>query len=166
VKLLGLLFLIQFSTISCELNDIQNPEGMAVAYELRADESFVGEDIDGETRRCVESSQFTCTEIFTEEDQYGLDCLRDGDIAIQCGCHDWICISEDPFDIDKHGFDINGDPKSCVPVNLKSNNDFIACTMDFNPEDQFGTDCEAAGHEAIKCGCHDWLCVEKIENNI
>lgn len=52
-----------------------------------------GIDIEGVIRSCTPLAEGTvCTEVFTEEDAYAVQCEEDGGEAVQCGCHDWICI--------------------------------------------------------------------------
>jgi hypothetical protein len=164
VRFLGLILLLQFTIISCEVSDIEKTDDVVHSPELKAIESFIGEDINGETRQCSDNSGAVCTQVFTEEDQYGLDCLRDGDVAIQCGCHDWICVTEELVDLKKYGFDYEGNPKSCVPMEIQKDYQHTVCTMEFSEDDQFARDCEEAGHEAVQCGCHDWLCIENPGN--
>lgn len=51
-----------------------------------------GFDIDGKPRSCEAMSQeLACSEEFTPEDQFAIDCREEGKEAVQCGCHDFIC---------------------------------------------------------------------------
>lgn len=59
----------------------------------------------------------------------------------------------------KAGFDQEGRERSCQEMLPDT-----ACTMSFEPGDQFGADCREAGHEAIQCGCHDYICSAKLKN--
>lgn len=52
-----------------------------------------GYDIDGRERSCeIQKEKIVCTQEFTQEDAFALDCEKNGGEAIQCGCHDWICV--------------------------------------------------------------------------
>lgn len=54
---------------------------------------FKGVDHEGKERSCKPmAGDVACTEIFTPADAYGLKCKEEGHKAIQCGCHDWICV--------------------------------------------------------------------------
>lgn len=55
------------------------------------------------------------------------------------------------------GFDRFGKERSCRKIDPNT-----ACTMSFEPGDQFAADCKAAGKEATQCGCHDYICSAKI----
>lgn len=56
------------------------------------------------------------------------------------------------------GFDRFGQERSCEKISPQT-----ACTMSFEPGDQFGADCREAGHEATQCGCHDYICSAKLK---
>ena len=55
---------------------------------------YRGQDYLGKTRECAPMGQRICTEIFTQADKFALDCREAGNRAIQCGCHEWICITK------------------------------------------------------------------------
>jgi len=55
-------------------------------------DKFTGLDYEGNKKTCSPMKDTMCTEIFTPSDDYGLKCKDAGHKAIQCGCHDWICI--------------------------------------------------------------------------
>ena len=55
---------------------------------------FTGKDFSGKTRTCSPMKDSVCTEIFTPEDQFAMDCKDKGNTAIQCGCHDRICVKK------------------------------------------------------------------------
>lgn len=55
---------------------------------------FTGVDLSGKTRACLPMKETMCTMSFTAEDQFAADCKAKGNTAIQCGCHDWICIKK------------------------------------------------------------------------
>ena len=53
-----------------------------------------GEDINGDVRSCEGMAKDTmCTMVFTEGDQFALDCEENGGTSFQCGCHDYICLN-------------------------------------------------------------------------
>lgn len=55
--------------------------------------SFTGKNLKGEVKTCSPMPEDrACTEVFTPEDQFGMDCRGKGMTAIQCDCHDWICL--------------------------------------------------------------------------
>lgn len=56
--------------------------------------SATGPDINGNEKTCDPvAGDLVCTMVFTPEDQYALDCVEDGGLAFQCGCHDYICLN-------------------------------------------------------------------------
>lgn len=115
--------------------------------------SYIGTDINGDIRECIpmsSSPQRACTAEFGPGDQFAEECQQRGFEAIQCDCHDYICL--DRNDEIETGLDINGETKSCVPM-LD-----VACTTEVTPEDEFAIDCRNSGKEAVQCGCHDYLC--------
>lgn len=118
----------------------------------------IGFDLGGLERTCdTAPKDEMCTMVFTEAEQFAQDCRDAGFEAIQCGCHEYLCTGQ----ITRTGRDINGEERSCVPAP----NDLI-CTQEFTPGDQFAQDCEASGMEAVACGCHDYICVEKEPENV
>lgn len=54
---------------------------------------FKGENYLGKTKQCQPMKQKMCTEIFTQEDQFAVECRDKGYQAIQCDCHSWICVT-------------------------------------------------------------------------
>ena len=53
-----------------------------------------GKDINGDVRSCEGMAKDTiCTMVFTEGDQFSLDCEENGATSFQCGCHDYICLN-------------------------------------------------------------------------
>ena len=73
-------------SITCDCHDY-------ICVDENLDLPVYGKDIDGNMRSCEGiSKDIACTEIFTEEDQFALDCEQEGGTAFQCGCHDFICI--------------------------------------------------------------------------
>lgn len=58
------------------------------------------------------------------------------------------------------GVDVDGNERECVDTESE---DIFACTSEFTRSDQFGLDCLKDNKVAISCGCHDWICVEEIE---
>lgn len=116
--------------------------------------SYIGSDLNGEIRECSPvslSPQRACTAEFGPGDEFAADCEQRGFEAVQCDCHDFICL--DRNDELETGLDINGETKSCVPTTLDT-----ICTAEFTAEDQFASDCRGSGKEVIQCGCHDYLC--------
>lgn len=88
-------------------------------------------------------------------------------ISLTAGCQNEgqykdYSLSGDKVKLDQisslvEGFDINGNLKSCKPLQN------LACSKILLPDDIFAAECEQAGNEAIQCGCHSYLCREKPE---
>ena len=54
---------------------------------------FLGPDFKGDEKECTDKFEtLECSQEFTESDQFALECERSGKFAIQCSCHDWICV--------------------------------------------------------------------------
>ena len=110
---------------------------------------YIGIDLNGDQRVCdVAASELTCTAEYTPGDQFAELCRANGNQAVACGCHDYICLEGS-----ESGYDIDGNRRSCDPMDSGN-----VCTMEFGEEDQFAIDCRASGREAVQCGCHDWIC--------
>ena len=127
--------------------------------------SYLGIDIEGNEKSCKDMDDLFCSEEFTDSDQYALDCQRNGDVAIQCACHDWICVDSDNLKNQEKplrvtGRDIDGNIDSCEPFDYRVDGQEVMCTMEFTEEDQFAIDCQADGYEVVQCGCHKFLCLE------
>ena len=56
------------------------------------------------------------------------------------------------------GFDIDGNSKECGKMAEDT-----MCTMMMTDNDYYAQECRKQGFEAFQCGCHDWICSEKIE---
>lgn len=121
------------------------------AEELKNGNEYTGIDINGEQRTCKEQLNGACTAVFGPDEQFANDCEATGSRAVQCACHDFICVGDKA----RTGVDINGEEKSCIPM---GENNF--CTTEFTQGDQFAQDCRANGLEAVQCGCHEYICVE------
>ena len=80
------LFMAMFS--SCESS--RNPASKSIA-----ETKFLGTDVSDNKRECVDKFEtLECSQEFTESDQFALECERSGQFAIQCNCHDWICVEK------------------------------------------------------------------------
>ena len=56
---------------------------------------LLGVDLSGNKKKCIDRFEtLECSQEFTDSDQFALDCERSGKFAIQCGCHDWICVEK------------------------------------------------------------------------
>ena len=154
---------ILFVLVACQEADFETETNTTLPLNP-SDELFTGEDMQGELRTCNDNQDLICSQVFTESDQYALECQRDGNLAVACGCHDWICvdmdeISEKPIRTEI-GYNIDGDVESCEPFDYTENGEEVFCTSIFTDEDQFAIDCQEAGHKAVMCGCHKYICVE------
>ena len=80
--------------ISCD--STRHPANLEVQEtRLLSSQNFVGVDMSASIRTCKDRfDQLTCSEEFSESDAFALDCERSGKFAIQCGCHDWICVDD------------------------------------------------------------------------
>lgn len=73
--------------ITCECHDY-----ICVSGESSGEAT--GIDIDGNERTCEPMPiDSICTMVFTQGDQYALDCTEKGGTSFQCGCHDYICLN-------------------------------------------------------------------------
>ena len=71
--------------------------GSALAFSLLSCASpnkvYQGYDVNGQKRSCMEMSpEKVCTSVQTPSDNHAYQCRMNGRKAIQCGCHDWICL--------------------------------------------------------------------------
>jgi hypothetical protein len=156
---------LAFPFYGCEEVDIDSLSGedKKTDQKLFLDEAtreYTGLDLDGNERTCTDKYfDQICTMEFTSSDAYGLNCEREGNLAVSCGCHDWICVipeeSNDETSNIEFGLDINGEESSCTPMSETAP---IACTQVFTEQDQFALDCRDNGDKVIKCGCHSYLC--------
>lgn len=168
IKLYALFIFMMMILVACQevLYDSSQTESWehAVTMPGRAENLFAGYDIDGNERSCEDLDDMFCSDEFTESDQYALDCQRGGNVAIQCSCHDWICVDKQTLEhedesVEITGYDIDGNIDSCKPFDYRVDGQQVACTMVFTEEDQFAIDCQAEGHEVVQCGCHKYLCL-------
>ena len=108
------LFLLLIVFISCgkqpeEINPINNTIDMEAAPVedgstdtdtdtdgvTTTSNSFTGEDYQGNTRTCENKfGTVNCTAMFTDSDAFANNCVSNGDKAVMCACHDWICVSQ------------------------------------------------------------------------
>ena len=85
-----LLLLTVLGFISCD--NTREPSAVEGRDVIRS-ESYIGVDLSDTLRSCVDKFDvLNCNEEFTDADAFALHCERDGKYAIQCGCHDWICV--------------------------------------------------------------------------
>lgn len=157
------LCLCAFFFYACEEVDIANIDS---GNETKSEQAliakkpvFTGIDFNGNEKSCSDKySEQICSMDFTLSDAYALNCERDGNMAIACGCHDWICVTAQqvpPEDLVQYGLDIMGEESSCTPMSETAD---FACTDVFTEQDQFAIDCEESGDRPIQCGCHQFLC--------
>lgn len=73
---------------------ISNPDDTINTSENSSTQSgFTGTDMNGNSKTCKDVSATTiCSSMFTPSDQYALTCKNNGNTAVMCGCHDWICV--------------------------------------------------------------------------
>jgi hypothetical protein len=164
-----LLFIVFiFSFYACEHIPQEDNVNQNASFDQNrsiSSEIFMGIDFDGIEKSCLDMDDPFCSEEFTESDQYALDCQRNGDFAIQCACHDWICVDKNNLKIDNAptkitGRNIDGKIDSCEPFDYRVDGQQVMCTTQFTEEDQFAIDCQANGYDVVQCGCHEFLCLE------
>ena len=51
------------------------------------------------------------------------------------------------------GYNMHGVVERCTPLG-----EDVPCTAVVTPDDVFGMECREAGHQAVLCECHHWLC--------
>lgn len=52
-----------------------------------------GVDLMGKTRNCVDQrAVMSCSSVFTASDEFANNCRAQGNTAVMCACHDWICV--------------------------------------------------------------------------
>lgn len=55
---------------------------------------FTGVDYQGNQRSCEDKyGKVNCTAMFTESDAFANECKDNGNKAVMCACHDWICVT-------------------------------------------------------------------------
>jgi hypothetical protein len=155
--------LCAFLFYACEEVDISkiNTESKTDQTLLTQQPVFTGPDLNGAEKTCSDQyPEQVCTMEFTPSDIYALNCEREGNMAIACGCHDWICIIPEQLaqeELTQYGLDIMGEESSCTPMSEKGD---LVCTEVFTEQDQFAIDCEESGDRPIQCGCHQFLCAK------
>lgn len=76
--------LTAFAAASCVQTPVSNEKkGYNIAGNPASCEPMAGDKI--------------CTEIFTEEDRFALECRKQGHEAIQCDCHQFLCSEKIDF---------------------------------------------------------------------
>lgn len=61
--------------------------------DVQEEQIFIGVDINGDVRGCYAmDKRVKCSEIFDSNDFFAANCREEGNVAIQCGCHDYICV--------------------------------------------------------------------------
>ena len=121
---------------------------------VKDEKVYTGLDINGNFRSCQKlSSNSACTAIYGPEDAFADECESNGDKAIACDCHDYICVDKN-FNGEIKGIDINGEERSCSTIPLGK-----PCDEVFTPGDQYGVDCKNQGGNPFQCDCHDYICI-------
>lgn len=153
----------QFAT-NCEANG-NTPHKCSCNEFVCEQKTYTGIDVNGETRECSPISlDVACTMEFTDADQYAMDCENDGRTAIQCGCHDYICIENDqavaPVEVqdsvEKYGTNQEGIQRSCLAMEEDR-----ACTTELNRAQIFAQNCRSEGYEVVWCSCDEVLCLDQ-----
>jgi hypothetical protein len=127
--------------------------------------SFTGIDVKGNTRTCTEMTEDNiCTMEFTESDQYALDCEEEGKLAVQCGCHDYICVDNEknfqdiaPVESKEYyGTNAEGVYRACRPMDQDKQ-----CDVQLDHVQIYAQNCRAEGHEVVWCSCAEVLCLDQ-----
>lgn len=128
-----------------------------------------GFGVDGDERRCPEVICSDDTNVSSPPADFTSRCSAKGMVVKTCACGDYICVN--PSDLDQKannkgkpgeleftGYDMSGNQVSCTNPRTE-----LACTAIYGPEEEFSKKCEAKGYQSYTCGCHDYLCSEKVE---
>lgn len=94
---LFLLLLLILGVSSCDNSRVPAADGSSRILEAQ---SYIGFDMNDNLKQCRDRfDTLNCPQEFTESDAFALNCEREGKYAIQCGCHDWICVEEMDLDL-------------------------------------------------------------------
>jgi hypothetical protein len=124
--------------------------------------SFKGVDLNGQERTCRPTQDdLICTQEFTDNDQFALDCENNGGQAIQCGCHDYICTFPEEISSDKIsnakeilGTNQDGIKRSCRPEKN------LNCPTEISRAHVYAQNCREEGHAVAWCSCDEVLCID------
>jgi len=126
--------------------------------------TFTGADMHGNERSCTQIPESNiCTMEFTDSDQYALECVDSGNRAVQCGCHDFICVDESnenpavsDLDLEEHfGTNQDGVQRACKQMNSGEQ-----CITELDKYQIYAQNCRAEGYDAIWCSCNEVLCLD------
>lgn len=134
--------------------------------------TFTGLDINGQKRTCKEiAPDIACTMVFTENDQFALDCENDGAMAVQCGCHDYICVSNSNFSSNLQDDDSNEKSPDSINEFFGTNQEGIAtscipekdivCPTVINHLQVYALNCKEEGYDVAWCNCNEVLCLDQ-----
>ena len=127
--------------------------------------TYQGLDKNGKLKECTPMSlDVVCTMEFTDGDQFAMDCEDDGNTAIQCGCHDYICVDdnqavapvEELSNEESFGSNQEGIRRSCLPMSEDK-----VCPTVLNRAQIFAQNCRSEGYEVTWCSCDEVLCLDQ-----
>ena len=89
---IGLFLIVSCGQQVTRVQDPYNPDENIVDG-VNLNQEYEGVDINGQPLRCTPMPEDRiCTGVFTPGDQYAQDCEKLGGVAIECSCHNWICV--------------------------------------------------------------------------
>ncbi|AYF43992.1 hypothetical protein BALOs_0982 [Halobacteriovorax sp. BALOs_7] len=148
MKISYLFFLVVFL-----LNFFIPNDALAVKNE-GLDSIVTGIDVNGNESSCLRMVQpLYCSMEIQVGDLHGLDCRSRGFKAVQCGCHNFVCVEYETETV--VGVDRQGMKRSCRPMK-----EGASCTEIFTEDEAFAERCQEKGGVAVACGCHDYICVK------
>ena len=133
--------------------------------------SYTGYNLSAHAEVCVRQAESDdCDERPQEQQDFSQKCEDAGHESLVCSCSKILCSfniantshqsgSGNSADPDKiyHGYDLNGDKRSCKLMPKGT-----ICTAVVTDADRFGKECEARGYKSYTCGCHDIICSVKF----
>lgn len=128
--------------------------------------TYTGVDVKGNTRTCSEMSEDNiCTMEFTDADQYAMECEDKGMLAVQCGCHDYICVDQREINVGEpevveekvyKGTNVEGIVRSCKPMSNSK-----MCDASLGQVQIYAQNCRSEGYDVIWCSCDEVLCLDQ-----
>lgn len=128
--------------------------------------TYTGIDHKGNERTCSEMNEDNiCTMEFTDADQYAMECEDSGKLAVQCGCHDYICVDQkniqvaETVEVDPKeylGTNAEGVVRSCSPMPSDQ-----VCDASLDQVQIYAQNCRSEGFDVVWCSCNEVLCLDQ-----
>lgn len=140
--------------------------------------SYTGYTLEGQAQTCYpQGRQEDCPPSFQAQQEFHKACTQAGFEAYFCRCDHYLCSSLVPTDkllpttelsqpfsettpseaSEFSGFDLKGAKQRCQAIKPGQ-----MCTMVYTEAEAFAAKCRSLGHKAFQCGCHAYLCSNKI----